>query len=324
MFVTTTLLSLAIRLATCFWYILTSNPTLLGICSPRNLFRAPKPCMLGVSAFYDQAICWRHGHGIFVQQPYITSAIEAQALRLLAGSRDTNVRCQIGNKTHRTCMTKMGGTGWKTLPRRPGHLNRRRDIYCCTDVSLTIPCMSVRTSHSTCKYSFLHHTHFNSRPSYFADVWCQDKQRQRSYASTVAYRFSLYSELHPQIFFFPSASLGILQLSLLSLFFSFPSLDCVLMMAHSSCAQSLRLISALWVMLAFFFPQKVRKNFFLLPTPNPRGWLYYRHAKAFLNQKIHVESVIHLSFSLVWPITKTSLLYKPYIEWSLTNNLSLR
>ncbi|KAJ9482501.1 hypothetical protein VN97_g10931 [Penicillium thymicola] len=79
--------------------------------------------------------------------------------------------------------------------------------------------MLVRTSHSTCKYSFLHHTHSNSRPSYFPDVWCQDKQRQRSHASTVAYRFSLYSELHPQIFFFPSASLGILQLSLLSFVF---------------------------------------------------------------------------------------------------------
>lgn len=225
---------------TCFWYILTSNFTLyssiLGIYSPRNLFRAPKTCMLGVSAFYNRA-CPLHVD-VMDKTSSPSNLVWFQKLRpkLSGFLRAVAIPVDAKLATRPTVLAwwSMEGTRWKTLPRRPGHLNRRSGMYCSIDVSLTIPGMLVRTGHSTCKYSFLHPIHSNSRPRYFADVWCQDKQHRRSHASTVAYRFSLYSELHLQIFFFPSASLGILQLSLLlSFVFSFLSLDCVLMMAHT-------------------------------------------------------------------------------------------
>lgn len=214
--------------------------------------------------------CWRHGQGIFVQQPSVVLAIEAQALRPLVGSQDTILRCQIGNKTHRTYTMKhgrhsVGNIAKETKLSQPS----QQSMYCSIDTSLTIPCMLLKTGHSTCKYCFLHPIHSHSRPSYFADVWCQDKQRQRSHASTVAYRFSLYSELHPQIFFFPSASLGILQLSLLlSFVFSFHSLDRVLWW-HTLQLFSKPEVNPSAANNAVSFFQKVRKIFFFSQPQTP-------------------------------------------------------
>lgn len=141
---------------TCFWYILTSNFTLyssiLGICSPRNLFRAPKTCMLEVSAFYNRAcplhvdvmdkasspskLAWSHK-----SRPKLSGFLRAVAIP---------VDAKLATRPTVLAWWSMEGTRWKTLPRRPGHLNRRSGMYCSIDVSLTIPCMLVRTGHSTC------------------------------------------------------------------------------------------------------------------------------------------------------------------------------